>query len=123
MITFKRFTAPLTTGAFALLSAGQAFATQTDGVFGDNPGDDLNLADDARAGVVDILSGVLDFMALVAVVVIVIAGIRMVVSSGNEDATGAAKKTILWAVIGLIVILLAGAIVDFIADVATNVTN
>jgi hypothetical protein len=54
------------------------------------------------------------------VVVIVIAGIRLVVSSGDEGAVDKAKKTILFAVIGLIIILLANAIVSIVANIATS---
>ncbi|PIR48719.1 hypothetical protein COU80_03400 [Candidatus Peregrinibacteria bacterium CG10_big_fil_rev_8_21_14_0_10_55_24] len=83
------------------------------GIFGDVP--DIGGATDARAGTISVIKGILNFMALVAVVIIVIAGIRLVVSQGDETAVGTGKKTILFAVIGLIVILLASAIVDFIA--------
>lgn len=91
--------------------ASSAFAQS--GVFGSIP--TYGGSTDARSGITNVLQGVLQFLALIAVVVIVIAGIRMVVSSGDEGAVDTAKKTILWAVIGLIVILLAGAIVDFVA--------
>ena len=69
---------------------------------------------DIRVAVVDILKAVLRFMGLVAVVVIVIAGIMLVVSGGEDSAKDRAKKMILYAVIGLIVIALASAIVSFI---------
>ena len=56
-------------------------------------------------------------MALIAVIFIVIAGIRLVVSQGEEQEKDKAKKTILYVIIGLVVILIAQAIVSFIADV------
>lgn len=71
-----------------------------------------------RQGILDILIKVLSFMALIAVVVVVIAGIRLVVSQGEEQEKDKAKKTILYAIIGLVVILLAQAIVAFIAGIA-----
>ena len=59
-------------------------------------------------------------MALVAVIIIVIAGIRLVISQGEEEAKDKAKKTIFYAIIGLIVILFAQAIVSIIADVVAS---
>lgn len=67
-----------------------------------------------RATVLNILRTVLSFMALIAVVVIVIAGIMLVVSLGDEQAKDRAKRIIFYAVIGLLVILLASAIVRFV---------
>ena len=58
---------------------------------------------------------ILTFMALIAVVFIVIAGIRLVISQGEEAEKDKAKKTILFVIIGLVVILLAQGLVDFIA--------
>jgi len=75
---------------------------------------------DIRSTVESVLSTVLSYLALAAVVVIVIAGIRLVVSSGDEGAVDKAKKTILFAVIGLIIILLANAIVSIVANLATS---
>jgi type IV secretory pathway VirB2 component (pilin) len=79
---------------------------------------------DIRSTVLNIIKKVLTFMALVAVVFIVIAGIRLVISQGEEAEKDKAKKTIFFVIIGLIVILLAQAIVDFIAtQIATSTTN
>jgi Type IV secretion system pilin len=59
------------------------------------------------------LTFVLNFLALVAVVFIVVAGIRLIVSQGDEDAKNKAKTTILYVILGLLVILFARVIVGF----------
>jgi len=69
---------------------------------------------DLRQTIIKIIKEVLLFMALIAVVVIVIAGIRLVVSQGEQEQIEKSKKTIIYAIIGLIVILLATAIVKFV---------
>jgi len=69
-----------------------------------------------RASVISIIKKILSFMALVAVVLIVLAGIRLVVSQGEEAEKDKAKKTILYVVIGLIVIIIARAMVDIIIN-------
>jgi len=67
-----------------------------------------------RGIIESILVTVLNFLALVAVVVIVIAGIRMIISQGNEDEMDKAKKTIFYALIGLVVVLFARVIVSLV---------
>ena len=89
-------------------------------IFGPPPdigGVDATDTDSVRTEVVRILQIVLSFMALVAVIFIVIAGIRLIASQGEEQEKDKAKKTIFYVIIGLIVILLAKAIVAFVEDV------
>ncbi|MBI1812482.1 hypothetical protein HY285_01655 [Candidatus Peregrinibacteria bacterium] len=68
-----------------------------------------------RALIVRLLQLVLSFLALAAVVFIIIAGIRLIVSQGEEEQKNKAKKTIIYVVIGLIVVLFAKVIVNFIS--------
>lgn len=65
------------------------------------------------AGIYSIINIFLFFAALVAVLVIIYGGLRYILSRGEEDAAEDAKNTILYAVIGLIVIGLSAAIVRF----------
>lgn len=73
-----------------------------------------------RDVIITVLEFVLDFLALAAVIFIVIAGIRLIVSGGSDTQKDAAKKTILYVVIGLLVILFARVIVGFFTDVIPN---
>jgi hypothetical protein len=50
----------------------------------------------------------------VAVVMLIIGGIRYVVSSGDQNAVTSAKNTILYAIIGIVVAFLAYAAVNFV---------
>ncbi len=50
----------------------------------------------------------------VAVIMLVIGGIRYTVSGGDQAAVTAAKNTILYAVVGIIVAILAYAIIGFV---------
>lgn len=52
----------------------------------------------------------------VAVIFIVIGGMRYVTSNGDSNQVKAAKDTILYAVIGLVVAILAYALVDWVVD-------
>jgi len=84
------------------------------GIFGTVPS--IGGTSDVRQKIVDIIKKILTFMALIAVIFIVIAGIRLVISQGEEAEKDKAKKTILFVIIGLVIILLAQGIVDFIAN-------
>ncbi len=57
---------------------------------------------------------VLTALGSVSVLMIVIGGVRFVVSQGDAAGVGTAKKTILYAVIGLVVALLGGGIVQMV---------
>ena len=62
------------------------------------------------------LTFVLDFLALAAVIFIVIAGIRLIISQGGDEQKDKAKKTILFVIIGLMVVLFARVIVGFFTE-------
>jgi len=53
-------------------------------------------------------------LGIIAVIVIIIGGLRYVISGGDASATKAAKDMILFAVVGLIVAVLAWSIVNFV---------
>lgn len=65
------------------------------------------------AGIRVIVNIFLTLAGLIAVVMIVYGGVQYVISRGEEDQAKTAKSTILYAVIGLIVIGLSAAIVNF----------
>ncbi len=107
--------------ALSFLSAPKAFAQDLFGPVPDIGGVDAGSTDEIRTGILNVLDIILSFMALIAVIIIVIAGIRLVVSQGEEAEKDKAKKTIFYAIIGLVVILLAQAIVGFVQDIGDNI--
>lgn len=64
--------------------------------------------------VVSILNGIIAITGLVAVVAIVIAGINYITSAGDAAKVEKAKRTILYACIGLAVCALSFALVNFV---------
>jgi len=77
------------------------------------PGDGVKGITDA---IVAILVIVLNFVLLLAVVFVVVAGIRLIVSGGDEGEKDKAKKTIIYVIVGIVVVLLARVIVSFVAE-------
>jgi len=63
------------------------------------------------------LQGFLGICAVTAVIFIIIGGIQMHVALGNEEAVGKAKKTVIWAVAGLVLAVLSVAIVSIISNI------
>ena len=51
---------------------------------------------------------------ILAVVMIVVAGLQMVTSAGDAGAVTKAKRTLVYAVVGLAIVILAYAIVNFV---------
>ena len=98
--------------ATAAFTASRAFA-QFAGPIPALPGT-ADEVGNVRGAVTTIMIYVLNFLALVAVVVVVIAGIRLIVSQGEEEAKEKAKKTIIYALIGLVVVLFARVIVGLV---------
>src|SRR5688572_40099 len=61
-----------------------------------------------------IVNTIIFLVGAIAVVMLIVGGIRYVVSAGSDEAVKGAKNTILYAIIGIVVALLAYAAVNFI---------
>ena len=72
---------------------------------------------EGQEGIFKKVTDVLLFLAgAVAVIVLIIGGIRYVISSGDSGQVQSAKNTILYAVVGLVVVIMAYAIVNFVIN-------
>lgn len=78
---------------------------------------------DLESTIINVVQWVLGFLGLVAVIMILIGGFQWMTAGGNEEKVASAKKIISAAVIGLIVILLAWAIVIFVVSQTTDLAN
>ena len=67
--------------------------------------------------VVNILSVI---VGIVSVIMIIVGGFRYVTSGGNDSNVASAKNTILYAIIGLIIVALAQIIVKFVLNKVTS---
>ncbi|HLG90751.1 MAG TPA: pilin [Candidatus Saccharimonadales bacterium] len=67
--------------------------------------------DDTIASVINILSVV---VGVVAVIMLIVGGFRYITSAGDTARVASAKNTILYAIIGLIIVALAQVIVRFV---------
>ena len=69
---------------------------------------------DFIGNVTNILNAVIGVLGIVAVIVIIIGGIGYMISAGDAGKVKNDKDTILYGVIGLVVVALAFAIVNFV---------
>ncbi len=69
---------------------------------------------DPRTVVARIINFALGFLGVIAVVIILFGGFKWMTSAGNEDKVGEAKQMLGAGVIGLIIILAAWAVANFI---------
>ena len=78
--------------------------------------DSTGQKDSRSAGVLakEFVNIMLFAVGILAVIMLIWGGIRYVLSGGDSGAVSSAKKTILYAVVGLIVAILAYAIVNFV---------
>ncbi len=66
-------------------------------------------------GIFTTISNVMLFLVgAVSVIMVVIGGLRYVISGGNTSNVGAAKNTILYAIVGLVISILAYAVINFV---------
>jgi hypothetical protein len=73
-------------------------------------------SDSASKFIQTIINTLLFIIGAISVIMIIVGGIRYVLSNGNSSQINSAKDTVLYAVIGLIVALLAYAIVGFVIN-------
>ncbi|MBQ8984510.1 hypothetical protein IJ098_01475 [Candidatus Saccharibacteria bacterium] len=70
-----------------------------------------------------ITNTVLYIVGIISVIMLIYGGLRYVISGGDSKKVTDAKNTILYAIIGLIVSILAFAIVNFVINAITGTTN
>ncbi|MDQ5943307.1 MAG: hypothetical protein QG675_75 [Patescibacteria group bacterium] len=100
------------TSTIALLPVTTLAATEIDN--GANSAQPSGTPEDLSVQVTNITNTMLLVIGIVAVIMLIVGGFRYVLSNGNEKAISGAKDTILYAIIGIVVALLAYAIVNFV---------
>lgn len=80
-------------------------------------GQALSTIDGLVKTAVNLLSAI---VGIVAVIMIIVGGLRYVTSGGNDTSVTSAKNTILYAIIGLIIVALAQVLVRFTLSKLTS---
>lgn len=99
-------------------SKGRDYVTQNSGLPGQNAANN-----DPRLVVANIIRFILGFLGILAVIIVVYAGFKWMLSGGSEDKIGEAKKMLIAGVIGLIIILAAYIVVNFVINQLIGATT
>lgn len=59
-------------------------------------------------------------VGLISVIMVIMGGLKYITSGGDPTAVGSAKNTILYAIVGIVVVALAQIIVQFVLNRANN---
>jgi len=78
---------------------------------------------DVRVTISRIINAFMGLLGIVAVVIILLGGFKWMTAAGNEEKVGEAKKLIISGVIGLIIIMSAYAIAQFVVGAVINGTS
>lgn len=119
----KRFTRIIST--FALLAgltvflAAPAYADPVDVFTGDACRGNTSVCGTTNStGVYAILKNVINILltigGIISVIMIIIGGIKYTTSTGDSSTINSARETIIYAVVGLVVSIMAFAIVNFV---------
>lgn len=89
----------------------------------DGGGCDTNASTDKVNKLIALVINIFSLVVgVVAVIMIIIGGLKYITSSGDSNNITSAKNTILYAIIGLVVVALAQFIVKFVLGKATSTT-
>jgi len=79
--------------------------------------------EDPREMIASVIKILLGFLGIIAVLIILYGGFMWMTAAGSEDKVSKAKKIIAAGVIGLIIILMAFGLSEFVIDALYNATN
>lgn len=68
--------------------------------------------------ITNILNAILGLVGLLALAMLIYGGVLLMISGGSQETVDKAKKTITFAIVGLIVAILSAAILNFIMKAA-----
>jgi len=100
----------------AIAFAATTTETINSGITATGQSDDTSLATIIR----NIINALLWFIGIIGVIMLIVGGIRYILSAGNSAQVTAAKNTILYALIGIVIAVLALVIVNFVIDLPTS---
>lgn len=103
------------------LCKGANLALTGNGTTTCNTGDTDNSLGNVASKVVNLLSLI---VGVIAVIMIIIGGFRYITSGGESSNVSGAKNTLIYAIVGLIIVALAQFIVHFVINTAdTSITT
>lgn len=97
-----------------MLTAGTAFAANPDAQAGIEQAQGNLTSQTLGSQISSITNLMITVIGIISVIMLIIGGFRYVLSGGDQKGTTAAKDTILYSIIGVVVALLAYSIMNFV---------
>ena len=111
-------------GGFMSLPAVSNHALALDVGLEDGSMDALDLGDeDPRTIIARIINMAMLFLGIIAVVIILAGGFKWMTAGGNEDKVSEAKKLMSAGIVGIVIVLAAWGIANFILDRLVDATT
>jgi hypothetical protein len=98
--------------AFAALNVGLDYGTYTG----------LGTKD-IREGVMNVVTALLGFLGIIAILIILWGGFKWMTAAGNEEKVGEAKKILTAGIIGLVIIFVSYALAAFVITQLMSATG
>lgn len=118
---------PLPASASCSGTIATSVGSGVDQATGANPNTACGTGGTLNSGVANVAKLVVNIFSIivgiVSVVMIIYAGFRYVTSGGESGSVSNAKNTLIYAIVGLIIVVLAQLIVHYVLNTAYNVTN
>ncbi len=111
IVTFGAVSALVPATTVAALDPSDAIKEGVDGAGGAGTG-----KNDFKNSLKQIVNVLLFLLGTIAVIMVIVGGIRYTLSGGDSSAITAAKNTVLYALVGVVVAILAYAIVNWLID-------
>jgi cytochrome bd-type quinol oxidase subunit 2 len=113
-----------TTTQFADLIGANSEKAACSGI---NLGNDSNCSTTSGSSISSLLKDIINILSIivgiVAVIMIIVGGLKYITSGGEANKTAAASKTIIYALIGLVVAVLAQVLVHFVLNRAISASK
>ena len=113
----------IATPANAQVETNDALCRGLNATTGDSDNTDCG-TEDAGSNVENIVFTIIDVVSFVvgaiSVIMIIVGGLRYITSSGESNNVQAAKNTIMYAIVGLIIVIFAQTIVKFVISRVTD---
>lgn len=78
---------------------------------------------DATCLISQIIRYILGIVAIIATLMFIWGGVMMLTSGGNSDQVKKAKETLVWAAIGVVVILISWVVIRFVLSTVAGTTR
>lgn len=112
----------------ACTGTASSIASGANGALGsDATGNGIDCTDTGTSGISSIASNVVNVFSIivgaVSVIMIIYGGFRYVTSGGESGAVGNAKNTLVYAIVGLVIVALAQLIVHYVLSQTSGVSQ